>query len=346
LKPQGYGPNAGLGKKEAHKSIVRVAEQPGQTINIDLLFVPMRHEIEEKLPTVSGSSGRLVVERTKAEKEVSCWPGLVFANGELDYQKAMSQYAAETRDRLERRKHVQESEKGEDSAWREDWQARSARHQLRKQREEQDANWKFAKAERRNKSKNDRKLDEQAEENWKACREQRQKDVQQRKQEDQEWHKRNQERKQNTFPEHAWIAILAIIDNCSRQCFGLPIFISGSHVTSEEVVIALQTILPDDLAFLISDQGTHFRSNSFAQLAKEKGFVHVPIYRHRPETNGIAERFVLTCKNWLQNKSWYDHNRLQTLICQFVHHYNDRPHQGLPIPGLSPNEFAKRIWTF
>jgi len=24
--------------------------------------------------------------------------------------------------------------------------------------------------------------------------------------------------------------------------------------------------------------------------------------------------------------------------------YNDRPHQGLPIPGLSPNEYAKRIW--
>jgi hypothetical protein len=24
--------------------------------------------------------------------------------------------------------------------------------------------------------------------------------------------------------------------------------------------------------------------------------------------------------------------------------YNDRPHQGLGIPGLSPNEFADRIW--
>src|SRR4051812_17887233 len=103
-KPQGYGLNAEMGKKETHKSIVRVAERPGQTINIDLLFVPMQHKIEEKLPAVSGSSGRLVVERTKAEKEVACWPGLVFANGQLDYQEAMEQYAAETRDRLERRK--------------------------------------------------------------------------------------------------------------------------------------------------------------------------------------------------------------------------------------------------
>ena len=27
-----------------------------------------------------------------------------------------------------------------------------------------------------------------------------------------------------------------------------------------------------------------------------------------------------------------------------VAEYNDRPHQGLPIPGLSPNKFAKRVW--
>lgn len=335
-----------MGKKEAHKSIVRIAERPGQTVNIDLLFVPMQHKIEEKLPAVSGSSGRLVVERTKEEKAGACWPGLVFANNQLDYQEAMDQYAAETRDRLEHRKHTKESEKEKDPAWREEWQARSARHQLRKQRVEQDTNWKIAKIEWRNKSQDDRRSNKQAVESWKACREQRQKDLQHRKQEDQDWHKQNQERKEITLPERTWIAILAIVDNYSRQCFGLPIFVSGSHVTSEEVVIALQTILPDNLAFLISDQGTHFRSKAFAQLAENKGFVHIPIYRHRPETNGIAERFVLTCKNWLRDKSWYDQTGLQTLISNFVPHYNDRPHQGLPIPGLSPNEFAKQIWTF
>ena len=332
-----------MGKKETHKSPVRDAEQPGQAINIDLLFVPVEHKIEEKLPAVSGSSGRMIVERTKVEKESACWPGLVFGNGQLDYEEAMNQYAAETRDRLEHRKHAKEIEKEKDSAWREEWQARSARHQLRKQREEQDTNWKIAKIEWRNKSQDDRK---QAKENWKTCREQRQNDLQHRKQEDQDWHKQNQERKEIILPERTWIAILAIVDNCSRQCFGLPIFVSGSHITSEEVVIALQTILPDDLAFLISDQGTHFRSKAFALLAKNKGFVHIPIYRHRPESNGIAERFVRTCKNWLRDKSWHDQAGLQTLISDFVPHYNDRPHQGLPIPGLSPNEFAKRFWTF
>jgi hypothetical protein len=37
---------------------------------------------------------------------------------------------------------------------------------------------------------------------------------------------------------------------------------------------------------------------------------------------------------------------LETLISEFVPFYNDRPHKGLAIPGLSPNEFANRIWTF
>ena len=231
------------GKKGSDKSVVRVAEQPGQTINIDLLFVPEQHEAEERLPAVSGSSGHLVVGRTTAEKEAPCWPGLAFVNSDLTYEEAMGQYISETRDRLEHRKRAKETQKGDDSTWHEEWQARSDRYQVRKQREQQDADWKIAKTEWLDKflafqalSRPDRILQrsehEQIEESWKADREQRQMIWQQRKQEDQEWHKRNREGNENAFPERTWIAILVIIDNCSRQCLGLPIFRSGAHVTS------------------------------------------------------------------------------------------------------------------
>jgi transposase InsO family protein len=73
-------------------------------------------------------------------------------------------------------------------------------------------------------------------------------------------------------------------------------------------------------------------------------FIHVLIARHRPQSNGIAERFVRTLKEWLADKSWKTDDELTALIAHFIDHYNDRPHQGLAIPGLSPNEFANRIW--
>jgi transposase InsO family protein len=82
----------------------------------------------------------------------------------------------------------------------------------------------------------------------------------------------------------------------------------------------------------------------FQQFAARAGFVHVPIAHHRPESNGIAERCVRTLKAWLRQHAWTSDAELLTLLDQFVMHYNERPHQGLAIPGLSPNEFAKRVW--
>ena len=133
-------------------------------------------------------------------------------------------------------------------------------------------------------------------------------------------------------------------DNCTRQCLGLPLFVAGSKVTSEMVTQALGALLPLELEFVISDQGSHFRTTAFAQLAQEKQFIWVPVARHRPESNGIAERFVRTLKEWFADKVWKSAEECSKWLLQFIPEYNDRPHQGLPIPGLSPNEFANRIW--
>ncbi|MEO7909117.1 MAG: integrase core domain-containing protein [Roseiflexaceae bacterium] len=182
---------------------------------------------------------------------------------------------------------------------------------------------------------------------WRALRAQRRATVAARAQADAQWRtaRQNLRTALGQLPLiTAWIAILVITDNCTRYCLGLPLFVAGSKVTAAAVVDALRALLPADLQFLISDRGVHFTAQVFQQLARDEQFIHVVIARHRPESNGIAERFVRTVKEWLADKVWTSDTALAALLHQFRAEYNDRPHQGIGIPGLSPNEFAERIW--
>lgn len=78
-------------------------------------------------------------------------------------------------------------------------------------------------------------------------------------------------------------------------------------------------------------------------LALSQEFIHVLIAQHRPESNDIAERFVRTLKEWLAAKVWTSDQQLAECLTRFIAEYNERPCQGLALPGLSPNEFARRI---
>jgi len=327
------------------------AEEPGRAVNVDLCFVPQEHNGEEKLPAVSGSSGHLVVETPKASDEVRQWPGQIFA--ELAYEEAMQAYAQQTRDRLVRQKMEPLLPEKEATPWRRDWEARAERHRVLQQRRQEDADWRTERQAHHQAVNTYRDLTrpkraavadqwQEQKAHWAQREKERLEVLARRKVENQLWHCQNSKRLQKS--EHTWLAILVISDNCSRQCLGLPIFESGAKVTAIEVEQALRSLLPKDLAFLISDQGTHFRSKALAQLAQDLDFIQIPIYRHRPQTNGIAERFVRTLKEWLRRKTWSRHQDLTALLANFRPEYNQRPHQGLPLPGLSPDEFANRIW--
>ncbi len=276
----------------------------------------------------------------------------------------------------------------------EESELRDARRRVREQRQSEDAVWQVLKTERQEQTASAHTPSERRaqDDHWRALRRQRQERLTRRKETDQAWRQERLDFRQrwSQLPiVTAWIAILVITDNCTRQCLGLPLFVAGPRVTSEMIVTALRTLLPPDLLFLITDRGTHFTADAFrtlmrgwfkirltlfirqkfrfsrvtCQIAAEKckpnrtgkmnhplmrseEFIHVLIARHRPQSNGIAERFVRSLKEWLRDKSWQDDQELAALLDQFVAEYNDRPHQGLHIPGLSPNEFTNRIWLF
>ena len=350
-------------KKSTFKTVSRRAEKPGQTYNVDLCFVPAEHKAAIKLPAVSGSSGRLVVERPREENRE--YPGRAFEDPDVEYEAAMLTFIEASNQPKEARNNLEEDA---ESSIRvktrqlrlEEAKLRDERRGIRLRRKQEDEAWKILQKQHRKEmaeyealSKPERRArrhERQARKaRWKAQRQQRRETKQQRRQEDQIWQEQRldiRERMSQVPVITNWIAILVIIDNCSRKCLDLPLFVVGQKVTAEMVVAALATLLPPDLQFLISDRGVHFTAKLFALFAHDQQFIHVLTARHRPQSNGIAERFVRTLKEWLASKTWDSDPELLALLDQFRDEYNDRPHQGLPIPGLSPNEFERRIGVF
>jgi len=269
----------------------------------------------------------------------------------------MQQYIAATRDRLghPHTKHTIQLEAP--SPWRQENERQAQWYQLRQAWKAEDQAWQTAKAEHRQAKQTFRALsraerkqhraEHEAEwQHWQTVRQARGKQRALRQQATAEWHARNRDTLSTAATEGRceWIAILVLTDNCTRKCLGLPLFRNGVHLSSSQLVEALGSLLPPKLAYLITDQGGQFRSQALADLASMAGFIHVPVYRHRPQSNGVAERFVLSLKQWLEDKTWNGSEELAVCLARFEPEYNNRPHQGLAIPGLSPNEFANRIW--
>jgi flagellar biosynthesis GTPase FlhF len=340
-------------------------------VNVDLCFVPATHQVAEAVPAVSGSSGKLVVRVPKEAETERRWPGRVFERPELSYTEAVDQFVAA-------RREAQAPGAGADprtdptaadgraarrALQRQTQQLRRARRQERERRRLVDQAWQAHQQEQqparvvleerqtpprtgrrrpRSTERAARKAQKRAE--WV----QRHQELERRRQEDARWREQRhkllqREQALGLRPLRVWIAVLVIVDNCTRRCLGLPLFVLGAHVTAELVVEALQALLPKELKYLIADGGTHFTAAAMQQLATGQGFVRVPLARHRPQSNGIAERFIETLKVGLADKKWQTAEELLRLLADFLADYNDRPHQGRELAGLSPNEYNARL---
>jgi transposase InsO family protein len=328
--------------------------------------VPVKHEQADEIPAVSCSSGHVHVQHAKAEASERTWPGRVFEDPTLNYEEAMLSFIAASQEGAEPCPTASPAAPTEQAVaramkrtfYREETQLREERRVVREKRKLEDAAWRaicvqrqaavqayqaLSREERQQQRAGKKAQDTQ----WQAAREQRQAQMAQRQTEDAIWHEarhRFRERWSEWVSTRAWIAVLVVIDNCTRRCLGLPLFVAGVNVTADVVAEALSVLLPPELRFLISDRGTHFTAGTFKMRFLSETFIHVYTARHRPESNAIAERFVRTLKEWLEHRSWVDALELAPFLEQFQSEYNDRPHQGLALAGLSPNEFANRVW--
>ena len=118
---------------------------------------------------------------------------------------------------------------------------------------------------------------------WRAERSLHHQEMMRRRQADGLWRegrRQQREREAGVALVTAWIAVLVVLDSCTRQCLGLPLFVVGADVTAELAVEAPRGLLPKEL---------------------------------------------------------------RALLLEFRPYYDDRPHQGYELAGLSPNEYAARM---
>ena len=341
------------------------APQPNETVNIDLCVVPLTHESTQVLASVSLSQAAAGAAPTPDEKVpvVAEWPGQVFGDVNLPYEQQMAQYAqqrAAKRASKGQRKHRRRQKQAERAALNaQSDELRVGRRRQRQARREEDAAWRttreahraegqawraLSRAERRQR----RAVRQAQQQAWREQKAARQTLTQARQAEDEAWRQERQRIRSglaillhSTPLVYAWLAIVVVVDNGTRRCLGLPMFTAGVHVTAEMVVAALRSIWPQGVQFVVSDNGAQFIAEVFQQFAQEMVFLHVRIAPRRACTNGIAERFVRTLKEWLEGRSWHTPEELAALLAEFIEYYNDRPHQGAELDGLSPNEYAR-----
>lgn len=343
------------------------ADSPDKTVHLDLCFLPWQKLPESPPPPAAqASSGEALPPPLSS---VPSYPGGVFQRTELSYDQQMLLYAQGRQERQEApkphpavsleeaalRQHLAELRLQQEEVRQQGRQARQAR-------QEQEQIWRLQRQQRqealqerrklsRQQKKRLKRLHQQQAQQWKAQKGERQQALQRQKQEQAHRKARRQEFKKQEAELQGQlaplltclVAVLVVVDNCTRRCLGLPLFLEGRHVQADAIVEALQGLLPAALHYLLTDNGSQFTAEVFQRLPLERGFLHVRISPRRPRTNGIAERFVRTLKERLGDFSWSSPEELQEILASILLAYNARPHQGKGLDGLSPNELDRRL---
>lgn len=135
-----------------------------------------------------------------------------------------------------------------------------------------------------------------------------------------------------------WEYLFVAVDDHARIGFTdmYPDEAHGSAVQFLQNTVAYLKSLGVRPKRILTDNGSAFRSRSFAAACHELGLKHGFTKPYRPQTNGKAERFIQSAlREWAYGIPYTHSSERTAMLERWTHHYNwHRPHQG--IKGLAP----------
>ena len=124
--------------------------------------------------------------------------------------------------------------------------------------------------------------------------------------------------------------LLTLIDCFSKKAYAAPV----KDKTAKHVKLAIESILPDNVKYLQTDEGKEFFNKDFKELMKKRNIIHYHTYSHMKAS--IVERFNRTLKTWMWKMfsaqgsyEWLD------LLPKLLKKYNNKIHRSI---GMKPKD--------
>jgi len=142
-----------------------------------------------------------------------------------------------------------------------------------------------------------------------------------------------------------WEFVHVCIDDASRVAFSriFPDERKESAVAFLKAAVAYYESLGVSVRRVMTDNGSAYRSKTFANTCKALGLRHIFTRPYTPKTNGKAERFIQTAlREWAYAKAYPNSDSRAGKLADWMHRYNwHRPHGGIqsatPISRLGLN---------
>jgi transposase InsO family protein len=135
-----------------------------------------------------------------------------------------------------------------------------------------------------------------------------------------------------------WELLFVAIDDHARIGFTdlYPDERKGSAVQFLRNTVAYFDSLGVRVKRVLTDNGSAFRSKTFAKACRRLGLKHSFTRPYRPQTNGKAERFIQSAlREWAYGIPYNHSSERADMLERWTHQYNwHRPHQG--IRGVAP----------